>query len=181
MMEIVFGRTAKSSLQYAGKCPADIFCFDLELSIGKLSEKKLPDLAELRARAKNAEALRVWYSQDPDEMCGFYWLMEKLEDLEDIEIHGIPLPAYWEHPDGIVICWDKWEEVSASEWKPFLQKENLLPRNFRKGCAWEWQEMEKENAPLRAVINGKLCSASEHLYASFLRRNAEPSQHRKRP
>ena len=113
-------------------------------------------------------------------MCGFWWLMSELEDLEDIQIHGIELPSYYERPDDVVIIWDKWEEVAPEEWPLFLSKENLLPRNFRRGCALEWQELVWEDAPLRAVVNGKLVSASEKLYDCFLRKDVEPAQHRKR-
>lgn len=180
MIEIVFGKTAIHSLRRAGKNEKDIYCFDIDLSVGNLMEKAYPDLTELRTRAENGEPLRVWYSQDPDEMCGFWWLMSELEDLEDIQIHGIELPSYYERPDDVVIIWDKWEEVAPEEWPLFLSKENLLPRNFRRGCALEWQELVWEDAPLRAVVNGKLVSASEKLYDCFLRKDVEPAQHRKR-
>lgn len=180
MIEIVFGKTAIHSLHRAGKNEKDIYCFDIDLSVGNLMEKAYPDLTELRIRMENGEPLRVWYSQDPDEMCGFWWLMSELEDLEDIQIHGIELPSYYERPDDVVIIWDKWEEVAPEEWPLFLSKENLLPRNFRRGCALEWQELVWEDAPLRAVVNGKLVSASEKLYDCFLRKDVEPAQHRKR-
>ncbi len=180
MIEIVFGKTAIHSLRRAEKNEKDIYCFDIDLSVGNLMEKAYPDLTELRTKAENGEPLRVWYSQDPDEMCGFWWLMSELEDLEDIQIHGIELPSYYERPDDVVIIWDKWEEVAPEEWPLFLSKENLLPRNFRRGCALEWQELVWEDAPLRAVVNGKLVSASEKLYDCFLRKDVEPAQHRKR-
>lgn len=143
-------------------------------------EKNYPDLTELRTRVKNGEPLRVWYSQDPDEMCGFWWLMFELEDLENIQIHGVTLPPYCERPDGVVIIWNKWEEVSPEEWSPFLAEENLLPRNFRRCCAWDWRDLLLENAALRAVVNGKLVSASEDLYDCFIRKDVAPARYRKR-
>lgn len=116
MMEIVFGKTAMRSLQYAGKKEEDIYCFDLALSVGDLIQKEYPDLTELRTKAENGEPLRVWYSQALDEMCGFYRLMSQLEDLEEIELHGIQLPSYYERPDGVIIIWKSWAEVSSEEW-----------------------------------------------------------------
>ncbi|MGN0134829.1 MAG: DUF1835 domain-containing protein, partial [Anaerotignum sp.] len=112
MIEIVFGRGTGSMLKSAGVSEKYIYCFDLSLSLENLMEKPYPDLTELRTRAENGEPLRVWYSQDPDEMCGFWWLMSELEDLEDIQIHGIELPSYYECTNGDVIIWDKWEEVA---------------------------------------------------------------------
>lgn len=180
MIEIVFGYGTGGLLHYAGIPEEDIYCFDLDLSVGHLMEKEYPDLSELRMRAERGEPLRVWYSQDPDEMAGFWWLMSELEYLEDIEIHGIELPSYYEQPDGTVIIWDKWGEVSPEEWALFLAETKPVPRNYRRGCAMEWQQLVWEDAPLRAMVNGKLVSASEKLYEQFLRIDVEPAAHRKK-
>ena len=173
MVEIVFGKTAIHSLRRAGKREEDIYCFDMELSVGNLMEKAFPDLTELRMRAENGEPLRVWYSQAPDEMCGFDWLMSQLEDLEEIELHGIRLPSYYECTNGDVILWKSWEEVAPEEWSPFLAEKNPIPRNFRRGCAWEWQELAEENAPLRAVVNGRPVSVPVQFYDHFLQKELD--------
>lgn len=180
MIEVVFGRGTGSMMESAGVSEKNIYCYNLSLSVRDLMGKNYPDLTVLRMRAENGEPLRVWYSQDPDEMAGFWWPMSELEDLEDIQIHGIELPSYYECTNGDVIIWEKWCEVSPEEWPLFLSKGNLLPRNYRRGCALEWQELVWEDAPLRAVVNGKLVSASEKLYDCFLRKDVEPAQHRKR-
>ena len=180
MIEVVFGYGTGTLMESAGVSEKYSYCFDLSLSVGNLMEKNYPDLTELRTRAEHGEPLRVWYSQDPDEMAGFFWLMSELEDLEDIQIHGIELPSYYECANGDVIIWERWGEVAPEEWSLFLSEENLLPRNFRRGCALEWKELVWEDAPLRAVVNGKLVSASEKLYDCFLRKDVEPAQHRKR-
>lgn len=180
MIEIVFGYGTDGMLLRAGIPAENIYCFDLTLSKGNLMEKPYPDLTELRIRAENGEPLRVWYSQDPDEMGGFFWLMSELEDLETIQIHSIELPSYFECPNGDVIVWEKWGEVAPEEWPLFLSCENLLPRNYRRGCALEWQQLLWENAPLRAMVNGKLVSASETLYDCFLRKDIAPAAYRSR-
>lgn len=173
MIEIVFGKTAIHSLRRAGKNEKDIYCFDIDLSVGNLMEKAYPDLTELRTRAENGEPLRVWYSQAPHETCGFYWLMSQLEDSEEIELHGIQLPSYYECANGDVILWKSWAAVSSEEWSPFLAEENPIPRNFRRGCAWKWQELAEENAPLRAVVNGRLVSVPVQFYDHFLQKELD--------
>ena len=113
-------------------------------------------------------------------MPGFFWLMYELEDLEEIQIHGITLPPYFECANGDVIVWEKWEEVAPEEWSLFLSCENPIPRNYRRGCALEWQQMLWENTPFRAMVNGKLVSASETLYDCFLRKDIAPAAYRNR-
>jgi hypothetical protein len=36
------------------------------------------DLKTVRERAAAGESLRIWYSNQPDEMCGLYWFMAQL-------------------------------------------------------------------------------------------------------
>ena len=180
MIEIVFGYGTGGMLMQAGLSPENVYCFDPNLSKGNLMEKPYPDLTELRLRAENGESLRIWYSHDPDEMTGFFWLMYELEDLEEIQIHGITLPPYFECANGDVIVWEKWEEVAPEEWSLFLSCENPIPRNYRRGCALEWQQMLWENTPFRAMVNGKLVSASETLYDCFLRKDIAPAAYRNR-
>ena len=180
MIEIVFGYGTEGMLMAAGIFKENIYCFDLTLSKGNLMDKPYPDLTELRLRAESGEPLRIWYSHDPDEMCGFFWLMYELEDLEGIQIHGITLPPYFECANGDVIVWEKWEEVAPEEWSLFLSCQNRIPRNYRRGCALEWQQMLWENTPFRAMVNGKLVSASETLYDCFLRKDIAPAVYRRR-
>lgn len=104
--------------------------------------------------------------------------MSELEDLENIQVHGIELPSYFECPNGDVIVWEKWGEVAPEEWILFLSQENPLPRNYRRGCALEWQQMLWENAPFRVTVNGKLVSASETVYDCFLRKDVKPAAYR---
>ncbi|MEG2013991.1 MAG: DUF3658 domain-containing protein, partial [Anaerovoracaceae bacterium] len=40
-------------------------------------------------------------------------------------------------------------------------------------CAVKWAALQAENAPLRAVLNGKLVSVSENMYDSFILREIE--------
>ena len=178
MIEIVFGYGTDGMLLQAGVPAETIYGFDLALSKGNLMEKPYPDLTELRIRADQGEPLRIWYSHDPDELCGFFWLMSELEDLENIQVHGIVLPSYFECPNGDVIVWEKWGEVAPEEWILFLSQENPLPRNYRRGCALEWQQMLWENTPFRVTVNGKLVSASETVYDCFLRKDVKPAAYR---
>ena len=64
------------------------------------------DLKAIRERAAAGEALRIWYSNQPDEMCGLYWFMEQLNqwNVTKKEIScGKMAGVKWLPEDGISI------------------------------------------------------------------------------
>ena len=177
-----------------GGSPADIFGFPLTLSIGDISENQpgmkrmqvlehlysiYPDAAgngvareickkadqalnTVRDRVKDGEVLRIWYSDQPDEMCGFYWFMAQLEKwgVDDGKVFAVKLPE-WEAKTS-------WGEVPAGEWHRYVSLQESVPSAFRKSCTAYWEEIQKENSSLRAVLNGHLVSVPENLYDDFI-------------
>lgn len=61
-----------------------------------------------------------------------------------------------------------WGEVAPEEWHRYLALQKPVLPVFEKGCATHWQELQRENAPLRATLNGQLISAPETLYDDFI-------------
>lgn len=50
---------------------------------------------------------------------------------------------------------------------------NITLPIFIQSCVSRWQELQAENAPLRAMLNGQLVSTSEKLYDEFILREIE--------
>lgn len=52
------------------------------------------DLKTIRERAAAGEAFRIWYSNQPDDMCGLYWFMSLLNqwNVHDGQVLIIKLP-----------------------------------------------------------------------------------------
>lgn len=55
------------------------------------------DWSEVQKRAAEGEAIRIWYSNQPDELCGFYWMMAQLTQWGDYQgpVYAVQLPE-WE-------------------------------------------------------------------------------------
>ena len=55
------------------------------------------DWSEVQKRAAAGEAIRIWYSNQPDELCGFYWMMARLTQWGDYQgpVYAVQLPG-WE-------------------------------------------------------------------------------------
>lgn len=104
-----------------GGDPADVFCIDVAWSIGDISDSDIGDgrravleqasficpnshieksicssqaaLHTILGRAAQGEAVRIWYSHNPDEMCGFYWLLSKMKAAATSgPIYAVKLP-----------------------------------------------------------------------------------------
>ncbi len=182
-----------------GGNPADIYGFDLALSIGDISESQLgfkrkqtlehlyivncqivqeklikinEDLKIVRERAAKGEAIRIWYSNQPDEMCGLYWFMDQLNQWKvyDGEISIVKLPEWETDEEGNIVRKTGWGETAAEEWHRYLSLQNTVSPLFREYCIFIWKELQVENAPLRAVLNGQLVSVSEKIYDDFILR-----------
>lgn len=134
-------------------------------------EQAATSLEKLRAQAAAGKPLRIWYSDCPDELCGFYWLMALLESMENCgPVSAVYLPHYEEREDGCVVEYTGWHEIHPGDWGHCLSLEKTVPDALKRTCANRWRALQQENAPLRAVLNGRLVSAPEELYDSFIRR-----------
>lgn len=187
-----------------GGNPADIYGFNLVLSVGDISEnqpgiKRKQTLEHLysvypndvgcqaaqeilksvnenmkivRERIAAGEAIRVWYSNQPDDMCGLYWFMEQLNqwEVDSEHVSIVKLPEWEADAKGNIVQKSSWGEVAPEEWRRYLVLQKTVSPAFRQSCVSHWQELQGENAPLRAILNGQLVSASEKLYDDFILR-----------
>lgn len=129
------------------------------------------NLKAIHHRINAGEVVRIWYSNQPDDMCGLYWFLSQLKnsDINNLQIVTVKLPE-WEIEGENVVRKSGWGEVSPEEWHPYLKLQQSLPTALIKGHGYSWQTLQGENAPLRAVLNGQLVSVPETLYDDFILR-----------
>lgn len=134
--------------------------------------------AELLKQVQNGESIRIWASHEPDAMCGLYWLMEQLRPvgLEKLDITVVELPEWGKRPDGCIVQYTSWGEIEPYRFGEIALLEKKLPVNLLHSMANRWVELQQENATLRAVLNGKLVSAPESLYDTFILRELEKQE-----
>lgn len=158
---------------------------------GTLLAAARKNLDTLRARAK-LEPVRVWTSQNPDERCGLSWLAAQLEPLgqDGPQVTAVELPEFlrvdWapvalpdpadrpddrpvlvpepEQPGSVLVSCTGWGDVEPHQFGRLAALGRKLPAGEVKALAAQWRRLQKENAPLRAVLNGRLMSAEESLY-----------------
>jgi hypothetical protein len=120
--------------------------------------------------AKNGEALRVWKSKAPYSACGFAFLCDVLRNI-DCKLSLIELPDYTERTDGAIQSFIDWAEVSAGQFYRFLPLEREVHAIEKHMLSRLWNDLKAENAPLRALVNGKLISVPEDFYDHIIIRN----------
>lgn len=109
--------------------------------------------------------IRVWYSHNPDELCGFCHLMAQLPQEADIRV--VELPEY-EVKETSVITYTGWGEVDPGALAAFLPRERKLTEPERRHFAFRWNQLARENGPLRAVVNGRLMTVGVDFYDHFI-------------
>lgn len=182
-----------------GGTPQDVFCFPLGLSMGDISgdgcsqrrkesisklsalfpseqpyhleeiDKAAAALSRLTVRAGQGEPVRVWYSNQPDDICGMLWFLSQLEHRVPKlpPIHLLKLPEAVQAGDTIqVYC--GWGEVLPEDFHSFLTLAKKVSPSFVRYASMEWRRLQEEQMPLRAVINGRVQSVPEYFYDSFL-------------
>lgn len=135
-------------------------------------------LKELFKRAEKGEAIRIWTSDTPNEACGFCWLIDKLKSIgfENLDITYVKLPDFHVMPDGTVVLYSGWGEVAPHQLGRLTSLGQKLPVNYMHALSFRWQQLKKENAPLRTVINRQLVSVSETFYDPFILRELEDQE-----
>ena len=135
----------------------------------------LNDLHRLKNSAENGEAIRLWWSDAPAEACGFYAINSLLQDCRG-KVSGIKLPRYVTDSANAVCRYSSWGEVMPGEFYCFLPLETEITPAERRAIAMDWQKLKRQNAPLRAVVNGKLMSVPEDFYDHLIRAHIPPGE-----
>ncbi len=183
----------------------DVACFPLGLSMGSISDPLSDERADfiqstvlisgpnfsdigktevdtareslkkVLAAIDDGEPVRIWTSRNPDELCGFCHFLTLLPKNADIRV--VELPEY-EVRENELLTYSGWGEVDALEMGAFQRLERPLTDNERRYFAGLWRELVRENGPLRAVVNGRLCTVGEDFYDSFILRELEQEPER---
>ncbi len=181
----------------------DVYCFDIALSVGDISDDGLGEqrrnvlrwmlsvgyikdiehqvdekmqnttkaLASVMERYGAGEEVRIWYSDQPDELCGMYWFMTQLHTLNSqTTIHLVKLPEWEYGKENTVISRNGWGDVVPSEWGRYIALQEDVRPTFLSACAMKWRQLREENAPLRVMLNGQMQSVPEDIYDSFILR-----------
>lgn len=113
------------------------------------SLQKATEALELVCRkAQEGEPLRIWYSDNPDEACGFCWLLAQLNKAGSITspISAVKLTSL-QRADGTVVLPMAWGEVSPGEWGGYLSNEIPLTPAALRTAALQWALLCSEDAP----------------------------------
>lgn len=136
-----------------------------------LWETAKASMTDVLTRCMAGEPIRIWYSDNADELCGLYWLMALIyfRGAPCNKIYLVKLPA-WEYDERkqSVLQKNSWGDVAPGEWHTYVSLQKLAPPVFCRSCAAQWESLQRENAPLRAVINGRLTSMPETLYDDLI-------------
>lgn len=144
---------------------------DLDAVVRGWVQKAEDALAAVLTRYRAGEAVRLWYSSQPDELCGMHWLLAQLKTVESqAAVFLVKLPPWETGGDGTVTVRNSWGEAEPSAWGRALSRQEPVSPALLAACAGRWRQLQEENAPLRISLNGRLQSAPTDLYDSFLLR-----------
>lgn len=137
----------------------------------KVGDKYIKEINRLKEFIYKGEPIRIWYSDAPYSMCGFYHLCNILnEHCTSCKISAIKLPKYLETDTNKLQQFLNWGEIMPEKFLLFLPLEKELTKNEIRLFSAKWNELVEDNSPIRAVINGQVLGVSEDFYDFIIRK-----------
>lgn len=149
------------------------------------SREQLTEAAEaletIKERVAAGEDARIWYSDTPDELCGFYWLMDQLRNLpkDHGRLYTIKQLKFEEIGEEIRMN-NGWGGIEPGQFHRYLPLAAEISDFQCRYFGNAWRELQQENSLIRACINGRLSSAPEDLFDFYIQReiDAQPDEFR---
>ncbi len=131
-------------------------------------QETLESADRLRA-CGTGDAVRIWVDHTPSSACGLLHAASILEKT-GAAVSVVPLPR-WREEGKAVVSYQGWGEVEPELFGHFLSREEPVPPRILGVMASRWRELQRENAPLRAVVNGRVRSVREDFYDGLIRKH----------
>lgn len=135
---------------------------EVDAELRNLADVYVREMQRLKNYLEEGETIRIWYSDAPYSVCGFYHVCSILSEYDN-PVRVVKIPEYIVRGNEI-ISYRNWGEVAAEEFAGFLPYERELSREEVRMYRSLWMELQEENTPLRAIINGKIMSVGENFY-----------------
>ena len=142
--------------------------------IWKTNQHALNRIQEARS---TLEPIRMWISpSDPVEMCGLYFICHlMLESQTPFSVVRVPIQM---EKDNSLIFYRSTGEIPAEEFGAFIKYEEPISQWQRSAYANIWSDLLRDNAPLRAIINGNVIGVPIDFYDFALRANMPDGEFR---
>jgi hypothetical protein len=131
--------------------------------------KYLGEIERLKNFASNGEEVRIWYSNAPYSMCGFYYVCNLLSKY-NCKVSAVKLPHYMQLSENKMQFYTSWCEIDAGRFSEFLPFEKELSSCEMRSFSSEWEELKLEGSTLRAVVSGKVIGVPEDFYDHIIRK-----------
>ena len=198
MIDLAFNESLAGVLKMIKNSKNDIIILNLYLDIGDISDldtgmhvrkcvldglfAKYPDVSDeiwranlhaigrLREAKNTLEPVRVWVClHNPSDLCSLYFVSKLLKD-SGVPLLVVCIPSEIEKEDCIV-SYHSTGEIHPETLAVLQRYEEWMSGLKRTVYANIWNGLVRENAPLRAVVNGTLMSAPVDFYDFALRAN----------
>ncbi|MDR3543501.1 MAG: DUF3658 domain-containing protein [Desulfosporosinus sp.] len=125
-------------------------------------------LMRLQETKVTLESVRMWIcASNPAELCGLYCVCRLMVDAQS-SLSVVRIPEQIQK-DNYIISYNNTGEIHPEAFRAFTKYEEPISKLQRKVYANIWNDLVRENAPLRAVINGRLIGVPKDFYDSALR------------
>lgn len=126
----------------------------------------IADYNAFHKRIQTGEHVRIWYSDAPHSLCGFYEAVYELNNSQ-CSVSSIKLPD-WILINGKYKQANGWGDVNIDELDKCLSLETTHSKAELLAFSDLWQTLRDQNSPLRASVNGHLISVDDSFYDSFI-------------
>jgi Protein of unknown function./Domain of unknown function (DUF1835). len=132
-------------------------------------DKYLKEIERLKNYASQGEEIRLWYSNAPYSLCGFYYVCNLLK-VYNCKISAIKLPHHMQLSENEIQFYTSWGEIDAGKFYRFFSLEKELSSCEIRSYASNWDELKEDKSILRAVVNGRVIGVPDDFYDHIIRK-----------
>jgi len=133
-------------------------------------ETNVHTLTRLQEAKATLEPVRMWIcASNPAELCGLFFVCRLMVDVQT-PLSAVRVPEQIEK-DNSIISYRSTGEIDPEAFCAYTEYEEPISELRRRAHANIWSDLVRENASLRAVINGSLIGVPKDFYDFALRAN----------
>lgn len=152
------------------KIVLDTLFADYDNVSDEIWELNLHTLTRIQEAKKTLEPIRMWINTEaPQDICGLYYICHSMLESQT-PLFIVPIPKQIVRENNL-ITYRSTGEIPTEEIGALVQYEKELSQCERSSYANFWSDLVSSNAPLRAVINGRICNVPTDFYDFALRIN----------